>query len=250
MGLTEKLVALYAVDAQVRGLRRRLDTAHRHRDVQDRHLEQLRQQRAELEARTRQLRATVANLETEAATVDARLEKLRNELNGATTNKQYTAVLTELNTVKVARQALDDQQLQQMERIEQNSELLAKLAADTAEREKVRGLADRELNERQNEVGARLAELEAERQAATASIPAAEMRLFNELADMYDGEAMAEIQEIDRRRREYACGACHVHLPFQAISVLLGKGDVAVRCTACRRILYLHEETRGALAKK
>ncbi len=250
MGLTEKLVTLFRVDAQVRGLRRRLETAQRHLDTQDRHLEQLRQQRAELDVRQRQLRATVSNLEIEAAAIDERLEKLRNELNGATTNKQYTAVLTELNTVKQSRSELDDQQLQQMERIEQNNELLAKLAAETAEREKVRTLAERELRERQGDVGARLSELEAERRTAASSVPAADLKLFNELAEAYDGEAMAEVQEIDRRRREYACGACHIHLPFQAISVLLCKGDVAVRCTACRRILYLQEETRGALAKK
>ena len=117
MSLTDNLVNLYRIDAQVRGLRRRLESAQRHLEVQDRHLDELRQQRAEFDTRQRQLRATIGNLEGETSAIEQRLEKLRNELNGATTNKQYMAVLTELNTVKLSRGELDERQLQEMERV-------------------------------------------------------------------------------------------------------------------------------------
>ncbi len=250
MSLAENLINLFQIDSQLRGLRSRLESAQRYLNAQDRMLVDLRQQREELEAKRRQIQATIGNFETETAALDERLEKLRNELNGATTNKQYTAVLTELNTAKLARSELEDRILQEMEQVENTTEQLQLVATETAEREKVKSVAETELQKRHDEVGQRVAELETEREAAASLVPAAELSVFNELAEAYEGEAMARIEEIDRRRREYACGSCNLHLPFEAVASLLGSHDTMMRCTACGRILYLHDETRGALAKK
>ncbi len=250
MSLTEDLISLFHIDSNVRGLRRRLDSAQRYLDAQDRLLADLNQQHEECEVRRRHVRATVANLEGEIEVLDERLEKLRDELNVATTNKQYTAVLTERNVAKTARAEIEDRVLEEMETIEALGEQLEKIAEEIAERQKIRKVADAQLKERHDEVGQRLAELEVERETAANVIPGGEIKIFNEMADAYDGEAMSQIEEIDRRNREYACGSCNMHLPFEAVASLLGGGDELVRCTACGRILYLAEETRGALAKK
>ena len=250
MSLTEDLLNLFRVDAQARGLRKRLESAQRYRDAQAQRVQELEQQRDELKGRKRQLQARISNFEVETATIDARLEKLRNDLNSASTNKQYTAVLTELNTVKISGSELDDRILQEMESVDEVSEQLAKLEKEFAERKKVAAVADTELQQRHEDVGARLAELDAERDAAAGGIPDADQRVFNEMADAYDGEAMASIKEIDRRNREYACGACNMHAPFEAVAALLGRSLTLVRCSACGRIFYLEDETRGALAKK
>ena len=126
----------------------------------------------------------------------------------------------------------------------------APLEAHRSARSTVRDAARIDLAEREAEVGDRLIELGAERDAAAAQVPGAELAVFNEMADCYDGEAMAVIEEIDRRHREYACGECNMHIPFEQVVVLLGGRDALVRCTACSRILYLQDETRGALVKK
>ena len=250
MSLTEDLISLFHIDSNVRGLRGRLDSAQRYLDAQDRLLAELNQQHEECEVRRRHVRAMVANLEGEIEVLDERLEKLRNELNVATTNKQYTAVLTERNIVKTARAEIEDRVLEEMETIEASGTQLEKIAQDIAERDKIRKVAKSQLKQRHDEVGQRLAELEVERETAASVIPGGEIRIFNEMAEAYDGEAMGLIEEIDRRNREYACGSCNMHLPFEAVASLLGGGNELVRCTACGRILYLAEETRGALAKK
>ena len=250
MSLTEDLISLFHIDSNVRGLRRRLDSAQRYLDAQDRLLAELSQQHEECEVRRRHLRATVGNLEGEIEVLDERLEKLREELNVATTNKQYTAVLTERNVAKNARAEIEDRVLEEMETIEASGTQLEKIAQDIAERDKIRKVAKSQLKQRHDEVGQRLAELEVERETAASVIPGGEIRIFNEMAEAYDGEAMGLIEEIDRRRREYACGSCNMHLPFESVASLLGGGDTLVRCTACGRILYLADETRGALVRK
>jgi predicted nucleic acid-binding Zn-ribbon protein len=250
MSLTDDLVNLYQIDAQVRGLRRRLDSAQRYLTAQTRLVGELETQGQELEARHRQIQAKIGNLEGETAALDERLEKLRNELNAATTNKQYGAVLNELNTAKDARSGLEDLALQEMERVDENQQQRADLEHEIAERRKVRAVAEGQLRQRHDEVGQRLAELEAERELAATAVPEHALRIFDELAEAYDGETMSSVEEIDRRHREYACGSCNIHIPFQTVSALLNSDDTLLRCTACGRIMYLQADTRGALTKR
>ena len=250
MTLTTDLLSLFRIDSQVRGLRRRLDSASRYLDTQDLTLQELGQQHDEVQLRRRHLQATIGNLEGEVAVIDERLEKLRGELNVATTNKQYTAVLTELNTVKLSRSELEDRTLQEMETVEECGRQLETLAGETAERTKVRAIAKAKLKQRHEEVGTRLAELEQQRTTAADCIPGTDLKLFDDLAEAYDGEAVTPVEEIDRRRREYVCGSCNLNLPFEAVTALMGRGDTLVVCAACGRILFLQDDTRGALAKK
>ncbi len=250
MSLTEDLISLFHIDANVRGLRSRLETAQRYLNAQDRLLAELAQQQEECAVRRRHVQATVGNLEGEIEVFDERLEKLREELNVATTNKQYTAVLTERNVAKTARAELEDRSLEEMEKIEEGGKQLEKIAEETTERRKIRKVAEAELTTRHNEIGQRLAELEVERESAASVIPNADLKIFNELADAYDGESLGKIEEIDRRRREYAGGSCNLHLPFESVASLLSGGDPLVRCNACGRILYLADDTRVGLAKK
>ena len=250
MSLTESLLNLYRVDAQVRGLRSRLDSAQRYLNAQEQQLNTLLQQQHELQLRKRQTQAAVAGLELEVKTIDERLEKLRGELNSAVNNKQYSAVLTELNTVKAGRASLEDRELQNMEQIEAIDGQFKTLETQIADRTKVRDLAKSKLEESRADVGVRLSELEQERQRAAAVIPAHVLQVFDEVADKHEGEAMAVVEEIDRRHREYACGACNMQLPFELISTLSNKTDTLVRCSACGRLLYLHDEMQSVASKK
>lgn len=247
MTLINSLLHLFQVDSQVRGLRSRLDSAKRYLSHQTKQLEDLQQQKSELESRRLHTKATIGNLENEIKSIDERIEKLRDELNSAVTNKQYTALLTELNTFKSQRGEAEERALREMESMDQFDAQESEVEAQIAERAKVRDVAEAQLRERESEIGDRLAELEEERRGAAASIPGEYLAIFDEVARTYDGEAMAPIDEIDRRSREYACGSCHMTLPFEHIAVCLSGAETIVRCTACSRILYMQEETRGAL---
>ena len=74
--------------------------------------------------------------------------------------------------------------------------------------------------------------------------------LFDKLADDYDGEAMAPIDEIDRRNREYTCNSCNMHLPFELVAQLSNRSDHVRRCPSCTRILYVREDMKMTTGKK
>jgi len=250
MSLMESLTDLFRVDRQLRGLKGRVESAQRYFDAQTNQLREAESALEELLTRKRHLQATIANLETEGATFDDQLEKFRSDLNNAVTQKQYAAVLTELNTVKTARSKLDDEILERLSDVEALEGSVSAAEAQVTERTKVRAHAEAQFREREQEVGERLKELELERDAAAGRVPATELAVFDDLADVYEGEAMAPIEEIDRRRREYSCAACNMHLPFAQVAGLMSPEPALVCCASCRRILFIQEDLRGALTKK
>lgn len=247
MAVVESLLNLYRVDAQVRGLRSRLTQAERYLAAQEKQLADLDRQHQELLARRKQNQAATANSELEIKGFDQRLEKLRNDLNGAATTKQHQAVLTEMNSIKAKRAEVEDKMLADMESVEKLAEQFTTIETQTNERRKFRDRAKADLEERRNDVGARLAELETERTQAAALVPEKMLAVFDKLADDYEGEAMAQVDEIDRRNREYACNACNMQLPFELVAQMSVRLDAMVRCPSCTRILYVQEATKVAL---
>jgi predicted nucleic acid-binding Zn-ribbon protein len=249
MTLIEDLLTLYSVERRLRGLRSRVESAETYLRVQQRQLNALQERREELETHKRQRQAHAGNLETEAAAVDERTEKLREELNAASNTRQYHAVLNEVNSLKDKRKEFDEQTLAEMAAVEKIEEELTVLETQTAERKKVLDSAEEELESRRAEIKDSLAEMEAERDEKSAAIPSDTQRLFDDLADDFDGDAMASIELIDKRRREYACNTCNVHLPFDIVNRVTGRPDEVVQCQGCLRILYASEDCREALVK-
>lgn len=249
MTLMESLLKLHLVDANLRGLRSRLDSSERYLAQQERALAAIDERHQELTTRRMQLQARIANLENEAGQLDERIEKFRADLNSASNAKQYQAVLSEVETVKSRRREIDELTLGEMESLETLQQQLAELENDREERVKVRDVARTSRDERAAEVGDRLHELEQERTQAAALVPDTALGVFEHVADLHEGEAMAPVEEISRRHREYACGECHMHLPFEAVSTLVGVVEQVVQCPSCRRILYVKDEVKGALVK-
>ncbi len=234
----------------MRGLSRRLDAARRRRDAQQTRLDQLNQQRSELETQLRQVRAKASGLEQEAAGVEQKIARFREQMNEVKSNKEYSALLVEVNTLKIEKSKLEDEALERMGETEQIQQRLTELQEKVTEQEKLLSLASAELDQAQAAVGDRLEQLEQERQAASKGLPAEALAVFRRQADHHEGEALAEVQEEDRRRREYICGGCYMQLPVECVNALIMRPDELVTCPSCGRILYMQQELKAALAVK
>ena len=248
MPLIENLLTLYKVDRQVRSSRSRVESAQIYLNVQAKQMDALTLEQSENETLTKQRKANVANIETEIGSIDTRIDHLRDELKTAVNDKQYSALLAEVNTIKEHRKAFEDQELAEMGSLEELEQTATDIAKRTDERDKVRQVASKELKVRESEISEQLAELEVERNTAAAVIPEDTLEEFDSLADDYEGEAMAAIEIIDLKRREYSCTSCSLHLPLDSITTMLGNSDAVVKCVSCDRILYLEAESREAIA--
>jgi predicted nucleic acid-binding Zn-ribbon protein len=203
----------------------------------------------ELAQQLQQTKAHLANLENEVASADARVNHLREQMNSVKTNKEYSAMLVEVNTLKADKGKVEDQAMVLMEQVEKLEGELAEVSAAIEEQAKIQARADADLAERTGEVGDRLDEVKAERQQRAAAVPPDVLEVFERMADSYDGEAMAPIVEQDRRRMEYLCGGCYMNLPVEMVNKLI-RADELTRCTSCQRILFIEQELRETMGAK
>ncbi len=250
MSLQEKLYDLFLLDQQVRGLRTRLDAATRRHNAQNARLDQYRQQLAELTDQYKHAQAEVSTLEHEALGAEERVTKLREQMNSVTSNKEYSAMLVEINTLKGEKSKLEDQALEKMSASDAIKERVDETQGKVDSQSKLVEQALAEVLSAKEEVGVQLDDANAKRDEAAGEVPADVLNVFERLADHYDGETLAEIEEQDRRRREYTCGGCYMELPIERVNALMMKPDELVTCPSCNRFLYIKQELKAEIGAK
>ena len=247
MSVIENLLALHSVDKQVRGLRSGVDSAAARLGAHQKQLDNLQSELTELQQKHRLAQATAANLETEGSSVDERVEKLRVDLTSSATTKQYNAILEEINNLKGSRGALDERALAELERADGIGVEAQAVQEQIDERTTLADAAKIELEERQAAVKERLEELEKERAIKAEVVPSAALEIFDQAADDFEGDAMSPIEELDRKRLEYACSTCNSSMPFSIVNTIMLESDRVHQCEGCLRILYMPAELRAGL---
>jgi uncharacterized protein len=236
------LIKLQRVENRLRAVKTKLARSRRSVIFQE---NQLRMLQSGLETKLEEIKLTriqVDRLELELRSRDEHIEKLRGHLNLARTNKEYSALLTELNTAKADDSKLETQVLELMKNTETDQAACEELKKQI-ETQKVK------LDEIRKETEGKTAEFEKEIEVIQAEWNAAAkeitdkkaMAVFERVADTYDGEAMAEVQGQDETSTSFSCGGCFMGIPSEVVNILSGHDDI-VRCSNCTRILYLKEE--------
>lgn len=250
MALQDQLRELFLLDQQVRGMRSRLDAAIRRKELQSNRLQQLRMQEQELAGQAKLVQAKAASLEHQSSDIEQRIVRHREQMNSVKNNKEYSALLVEVNTLKVEKGKVEDQALEHMGQVEEINGRVAEVREKIAAQEALVKQAEAEVEEAKQEVGGKLDELTTQRDAAAEAVPAETRALFDRLARSYEGEAMAEVHEQDRRRMEYTCGGCFLSLPIERVNSVMMKPDQPTTCTNCGRILYMPQELREGIGSK
>jgi uncharacterized protein len=250
MSTTERLLRVFRVDQQLGGLQSRLKAAERFYEEQTRQVAQLDLKRDAINVQLRQLQAATANHEGEMARLDARIEKLREQMNTTKTNKEYKALLTEVNTIKADRGKIETAALEGMTKVDELRKQLAELDTQRAERERMQKVAADDKARKADEIKDRLSELKAQREHLAGEIPSDILSIYMALVRTRGDEAMAPVNELDRRRHEYTCGACQMAVPMETVSTLISGKNVGApitRCVSCGSILYLEQETHDKM---
>jgi len=201
------------------------------------------------QAKLLDLQAKSANHDLDLKMREDHIEKLRNRQTLAANNKEYQALLVEINTAKVDRAKVEEATIKVMEQVEAVSSEVKNVGASLAS-DQVK------LAELHAKVGdkAAAAQLEVDRLRpvrldAASAIKRELVDQFERLADRYDGEAMAPIDQPNRRDEEYICLGCNMGLVTDVFNKLKTRDDVVI-CPSCKRMLYIPESMVVEGAKK
>jgi len=236
----EGLTKLQSVENRLRTAKAKLARCRRNVIIQE---NQLRSLTNNLEAKKEEVQLTKVQsgrLELELKSGDESVTKLRAALNAAKTNKEYAAVLTQLNTTKADNSRTENQILELMKIIEADEnecrEILRQIQDQKQKLDKLR----QESEGAAEKYEAEIKQIQQEWDHVAQTVPREHLQVFKRVADTYDGEALATVQQQEGLSNEYMCGGCFMSITAESVNVLLTKDDI-IRCPNCTRILVLSD---------
>lgn len=232
------LVKLQSVENRLRAAKSKLARCRRSVVLQE---NQVRSLQNMLEAKKEEIQLTKVQsdrLELELKSRDESIAKLRGSLNIAKTNKEYAAVLTQLNTSKADNSKIETQVFEFMKDIEADEQECSEVSSQIEEQKQLVEKTRRQSEQSAVGYESEIVEIQKEWDAASSEIPAEVLSVFNRVADTYDGEAVTFVDDHDSA---YACGGCFMGVTTESVNMLMTKDEI-IRCQNCTRILALRQD--------
>jgi len=232
------LVKLQSVENRLRAAKTKLTRCRRNVIIQENRVRSL---QSAVEAKKEEIQLTKIQsdrLELELKTKDEAILRLRASLNASKTNKEYSAILTQLNTTKADNSKVEAQILELMKDIEADEAECANIQDQIDEQKQKLEQIRKEAEQLTTKYEAEIKEIQAEWDQESQAIPSKPLELFNRVAETYDGEALAVVERQDGKTETYTCGGCFMGVPTESVNVLMTKDDI-IRCPNCTRILVL-----------
>ena len=229
----EVLKQLQAIDGELYRLRRQQDEKPRELEAATARAAAQEARVKATEERLKQLQVAQKQKEMDLQTREANVKKLQGQLFQVKTNKEYTIMQREIDTLKADNSLLEEEILKMFDAIDQASTERkteqAKLAREQERLKTERGRIEQELAA----IGEQIAKLERERATLVPGVLKEALAFYERVLDLREGLALVPLLSD-------SCGGCHRRLPPQVINQVYLKADL-VTCENCNRILYFDE---------
>jgi len=195
----------------------------------------------EAESTLAQLQKERKDLEIDVMAENDHAAKTKTKLSSVKTNKEYSAILVEVDAVKEKILALEDRELELMEILEGKERELLPLKTNCKEEEekfnvyKLKKEAELERTEKELEV------IRPRRSQAANNLDVKLLEHYTKVFNAREGVVVVPIHE------NICQGCLQQILPQQVIDVK--SGETIIYCEQCSRILYWEETKEGAVPK-
>lgn len=187
-------------------------------------------------------------LEAEVKDVRSQIGKYKRQLNEVKTNKEYTALLKEIEDSERRVDRLEEEFIAEMLLEDDIQQDIKESNRKLAEVQEVLSKEKEEIYRKQKEAEEKTHQLNRRKAALLPAIPSPQVDLYLSISRKKGGLALSPV-------RDDFCDLCHVRIRPQVLNELLSSRKL-ILCENCGRILYLQElkdegpvETEPAEAK-
>jgi predicted nucleic acid-binding Zn-ribbon protein len=229
----DTLKQLQAIDGEIFRLRKREQDKPRELEQADAQVSAAAATLKEAEARLRALQLAQKDKEVDLQTREGNVRKLQGQLFQVKTNREYTAMQHEIDTLKADNSLLEEAILTLFDEIDQATKerqhARQRLAAEEERARTERARIDRELAE----IRERMTQLERSRQSLVPEVLPNTLAAYERVLQLREGLALVPLMDD-------SCGGCYRRMPPQVINEVYLKAKL-VSCEHCNRILYFDE---------
>ena len=231
-----QLIELQELDLEIQRVSGRLSRIPEERDRTENEFKQHAAEFLDLKSKHEHTFEDRKQLEIELATTQQNHDKFEQDKTRVRNEKEYTAVLREIDTSRKHIGTLETEILKRMEELEK---LDVELAARAPDVERMRAEVDSilaALDEERDAAERQLSEFSERRKKLAGQMQRALFASYNRMSRLGRGQALSEVGG------DGICAACRVRVRPKIFSDVR-KGDQLVTCENCGRILYYRNET-------
>jgi predicted nucleic acid-binding Zn-ribbon protein len=194
--------------------------------------EKIQKEREKIESLEKERRQKERDLGTE----QEKIKREEGRMLEVKTNKEYQALLSEIETIKNATSREEEEILQILEEIDEVKKDLSKREKEvTANLEKIEK-EKKKIQEKMDQDDGIWKEQKERREALSKQIESGLFKLYNTLKEKRQGVGVVNV-------KKETCQGCFVNIPPQMF-IEVQKTNTIIRCPNCNRILYWEEDGR------
>lgn len=228
-----KLIELQAIDSQIYNLQTEKDAKPDELQKLDMSFEEKKKHLGDLEKKSLDLQKQRKDKELELASKEENVKKNQMQLYQLKTNKEYAAMLKEIEGIKADASVLEDEILGLLDQLDIAKSDIDKEKQYLREEEKRITEEKNKIQMRIKEIDEKLTQLKAQRERIIPSIEPQILAQYERVLKNRDWLAIVPV-------KNNACCGCFMNVPPQVIN-LIKMYDRLVTCEVCQRILYIEE---------
>ena len=229
----EKLIELQGIDIKLRDLNDLLGDLPSKVEELDQEEESIKNSLVEQKDRLKELKVEMHKRDVSIAQINDKINKFKDQLFLVTNNKQYDALMLEIDHLKEQRGTNETESLAFLEEKETLTESVESMESELGELSQNLRVRKEKLETAISQSAEEKTSLEQQRTEQVHGIDLNIVSVYDRIMKARDGLAVVHLSDS-------ACGGCGAHIPAQTITEVRAK-IVIHRCDVCGRFLYNQE---------
>jgi predicted nucleic acid-binding Zn-ribbon protein len=228
------LVHLQTLDTEIYALKSEKELKPREIETIDTAFAEKKKHLESLEQALLNLQKQRKDKELELATKDENIKKLQTQLYQLKTNKEYQAMIQQIEGERANASVIEDQILGIFDQTDKAKNEINQEKKKLEEEERICQGQKKIIQDRIREIDDRLAQLETQRKQILPDIESKMLAQYERILHNRDGLAIVSV-------KDNSCQGCNMYVPAQVIN-LIRMYERIITCEVCNRILYIENE--------